>query len=53
MDLLKRRCNVEVPSLTKSKYGKDEVFQGSKWLNSDLHLTLSIGMSYYHGSVAW
>ena len=29
MDLLKKKCNVEVLSLTKSKYDKNDVFLSS------------------------
>ena len=45
--LKKRECNVEIPSLTKSKYGKTESNSRLKWLNYVLYLILSIGMSYY------
>ena len=48
MDLLKKReCNVEIPRLTKSKYGKTESNSRLKWLNYVLYLILSIGMPYY------
>ena len=43
MDLLKeRRYNVEIPRLTKSKYGKTEVILGSSSLL--VFYILSIGM---------
>ena len=45
--LKKRECNVEIPRLTKSKYGKTESNSRLKWLNYVLYLILSIGMSYY------
>ena len=45
MDLLKIKCNVEAPRLTKSKYGKTEVIQGSS--DFVLYLILRIGMPYY------
>ena len=46
MDLLKeRRYNVEIPRLTKSKYGKTEVILGSSSLL--VFYILSIDMLYY------
>ena len=46
MDLLKeRRYNVEIPRLTKSKYDKTEVIQGSS--DCGLYLILGIDMPYY------
>ena len=48
MDLLKKReCNVEIPSLTKSKYGKTESNSRLKWLNCVSYLIFSIGITYY------
>ena len=48
MDLLKKReCNVEIPRLTKSNYGKTESNLRLKWLNYVSYLILSIGMPYY------
>ena len=50
MDLFKKReCNVEIPRLTKSKYGKTESNSRLKWLNYVLYLILSICMPYYQG----
>ena len=48
MNLLKKKeCNVEIPRLTKSKYGKTESNSKLKWLNCVLYLILSIDMPYY------